>query len=96
MNYGKMFKCLLGFFDDDTAIIKFDEHKRLFLLLLQCKSRSSHFVLIKLISDEPCDLYGFNPDVEYYPVQIAECSRTDLSDILSAFNSLVSLDYVPF
>lgn len=96
MNDEKMCKCLLGFFDDDTAIIKFNESKRLFILLVQCKSKSSHFILVKLISDEPCDLYGFNPDVEYYPVQIAECSRNDLSVILSVFNDLLMLDYIPF
>lgn len=96
MNEEKMCKCLLGFYDDDTDIIKFDESKRLFILLVQRKSKGSHFILVKLISDEPCELYGFNPSVEYYPVQIAECSRTDLSDILDVFNHLVILDYVPF
>lgn len=96
MNEEKMCKCLLDNFDDDTAIIQFDESKRLFLLLVQCKSHSLHFVLVKLISDDPCGLYGYNPDVEYYPVQICECSLTDFSQIQRIYKSLVVLEYIPF
>ena len=72
-NKKSLCNCLLGFFDDDTAIIDFDYSKRLFVLLVGCRSPQSHFVLVKLISDEPCSLYGYSKD-ELHKAYKALCS----------------------
>lgn len=93
-NKKSLCNCLLGFFDDDTAIIDFDYSKRLFVLLVGCRSPQSHFVLVKLISDEPCALYGYSKDVDYYPVQIAEVGRCDFDKLHKAYKALCSADYI--
>ena len=90
-NEEKLCKCLLGFFDDTTAIIDFDYSKRLFVLLLECGSGSSYFAIVKLVSDEPCALYGFDEAVDYYPVQVAEAKRTDFDGIFNAYKVLCSV-----
>ena len=88
--------CLLSFYDDDTVIITDNYSNRLFILLVECGTPRSHFELVKLISDEPCENICFDEDVEYYPLMLAQSARHDLDSILTAFNALTRCEYVPF
>lgn len=88
--------CLLSFYDDDAVILSYNYLDRLFVLLLDRGTYRSHFELVKLVSDEPCKKFGFDEDVEYYPVMVAQSARHDLDSILTAFNALTRCEYVPF